>query len=101
MEQVTVAAAADVSTWEQTPEKAFEHVLEPLRSADLRFAQVERIYSERGTQQFQAGSAALGNRQHPDKAKAFKTVPFDVLSIASNMTGYWGPVGVEDLERRT
>ncbi len=96
MNQVTVAAAADVSTWDESPERAFAHVLAPLRSADLRFAQVERIYSERGTPQVQAGAAALANRQHPDRASAFKSVPFDVLSIASNMTGYWGPEAVED-----
>lgn len=96
MKHVTVAAAADVSTRDESPESAFAHVLEPLRSADLRFAQVERLYSERGGAQVQSGPAALANRQHPRIAAAFKSVPFDVLSIASNLTGYWGPEAVED-----
>jgi len=97
MDQLTVAATADVSTWEESPENAFLHVLEPLRSADLRFAQVERTYSERGSPQLQAGgTAVLSNRQHPRIARAFKSVPFDVLSVASNRTGDLGPEAVED-----
>ncbi|MBI4191435.1 MAG: CapA family protein [Betaproteobacteria bacterium] len=96
MGQVTVAAVADVSTGHASPQDAFASVLEPLRSADLRFAQVERLYSERGCPQLQAGQAALFNRQRPRLASAFKSVPFDVLSIASNMTGYWGSEAVED-----
>ena len=96
MKHVTIAAVADISTRQESPEKAFAHVLEPLRSADLRFAQVEKLYSESETYQEQVGLAAIANRQHPSIAGAFKTVPFDVLSLASNMTGYLGPQGVKD-----
>src|SRR6185503_16436812 len=94
MERVTVAAAADVGTGFDPPESVFTHVMEPLRSADVRFAQCERVYSERGTYQEQSG--APFSRQHPRMAQAFKSVPFDVLSIASNHTGDWGPESVED-----
>jgi len=94
MEQVSVLAVGDVSTGFDPPEKSFDHVLEPLRSADVRFAHAERIYSERGSYQVQSGSKHA--RQPPQMAKAFKSVPFDVLSIASNHTGSWGPESVED-----
>src|SRR5262249_37316164 len=94
MERVIVAVAGDVSTGFEPAEKQFAEVLDPLRSADLRFAQVERTYSERGSFQQQAGSKH--SRQHPRMAAAFKTVPFDVLSIASNHSGDWGPEAVED-----
>ena len=49
-------------------------VLEPLRSADVRFAQVERVYSERGAYQQQA--LVQHSRQHPRMAMAFNSVPF-------------------------
>src|SRR5688500_13196713 len=94
MERVTVAAASDVGTGVEPPETIFDNVLDTLRSADLRFAQVERVYSERGGYQEQA--VAPHTRQHPRMAAAFKSVPFDVLSIASNHTGDWGPEAVED-----
>src|SRR4051812_21631479 len=94
MERVTVAAAADVSTGHEPPESAFTYVFDILRKADIRFAQVERTYSERGSYQEQAGSRHA--RQEPRQASAFKSVPFDVLSIASNHTGDWGPEPVED-----
>ena len=96
MEQVTVAAVADVCTGHQPPESAFINVLEPLRSADLRFAQVERLYTLRGSFQEQGGFSARPARQDPCAADVFKSVPFDVLSLASNHTGDWGPEAVED-----
>ena len=96
MEHVTVAATGDVSTGHEPPESAFAQILEPLRSADLRFGQVERLYTERGSFQEQGGPSAVPARQHPRIATAFKSVPFDVLSIASNHSGDWGPEGVED-----
>jgi len=94
MERVTIAAVGDISTGFELPASAFDHVMQPLRSADLRFAQCERVYSERGYFQQQAGSAH--SRQHPRYAEAFKEVPFDILSIASNHSGDWGPEAVED-----
>lgn len=96
MESVTLAAVADVCTGHEPPESAFAHVLEPLRSADLRFAQVERVYTERGSFQEQGGNSARAARQHPRMAEVFKKVPFEILSIASNHTSDWGPDGVED-----
>src|SRR3954470_11260168 len=91
---VTIAAAGDVSTGFEPPQSAFTHVLDTLRGADIRFAQVERLYSERGS--FQQQALSIHAKQNPRFAADFKTVPFDVLSIASNHTGDWGPDAAED-----
>ena len=95
MEHLSVAAVGDVTPGFEPLEKGFAYVMEPLRSADVRFAQSEHAYSERGSYQQQAGTARYPQR-HPRMAGAFKTVPFDVVSIASNHTGDWGPEGMED-----
>jgi poly-gamma-glutamate capsule biosynthesis protein CapA/YwtB (metallophosphatase superfamily) len=76
------------------PGKLFDYVGDALREADIRFAQVERLYSERGT--FQQQGAARHARQHPRLATAFLTIPFDVVGVGSNHTGDWGPEAVED-----
>jgi poly-gamma-glutamate capsule biosynthesis protein CapA/YwtB (metallophosphatase superfamily) len=91
---ITVAAAGDVATGHEPPESAFAHVLDTLRSADVRFAQVERLYSERGA--FQGQGGGFHTRQPARMAEAFKSVPFSVLSIGSNHTGDWGGEAVED-----
>ena len=93
-QRITIAAAGDVGTGHEPPESSFAHVLEHLRSADIRFAQAERLYSERGSYQGQGGG--LHVRQPVRMAEAFKSVPFSVLSIGSNHSGDWGPDAVID-----
>lgn len=93
---VTLAAGGDVKTGHAPLASAFDPVLEPLRRADIRFAQVERLYSNRGTFQFQSLAEKMEVRQPPENAAAFKAVPFDVLSLASNHVGDWGPEAIED-----
>jgi poly-gamma-glutamate synthesis protein (capsule biosynthesis protein) len=93
---VTIAAGGDVGTGHNPPEIAFAGVREALSRADIRFAQVERLYSERGTYQWQSLARKLEVRQPPQQAQVFRSVPFDVLSLASNHTGDWGPEAVED-----
>src|SRR5688572_4274659 len=93
---ITIAAVGDIGTRGEPPALTFEQALEPLRSADLRFAQVQRLYSERGSFQQQTGRPGKNARQNPLAAAAFKSVPFDVVSIASNHTGDWGPEADED-----
>lgn len=92
--RVELLAAGDVSTGHEPPESAFFKVADRLRQADIRFCQVERVYSERGS--FQTHSDGIHARHNPKLAEAFKSVPFDVVSIASNHTGDWGPQAVED-----
>ncbi|MPZ44736.1 MAG: hypothetical protein GEV05_15300 [Betaproteobacteria bacterium] len=93
---VTIAAGGDVGTGHNPPEIAFASVRRVLSRADIRFAQVERLYSERGTYQWQSLARNLEVRQPPQQAEVFRGVPFDVLSLASNHTGDWGPEAVED-----
>ena len=93
---VIVAAAGDVATGHTPPESAFAHVLPALRAADFRFAQVEKLYSARGEYQFQSLAQKLEVRKPPATVSAFKSVPFDVLSLASNHIGDWGIAAIED-----
>jgi hypothetical protein len=91
---VTVSAVGDISNGPDPLDVAFANVMEPLRSADIRFGHAERAYSERGQWNPQSGPQAP--RRLPAVAAGFKSVPFHVLSIASNHTGDWGPDAVED-----
>jgi len=95
-ECVSIAAVGDVSSGHKPPESAFDYVTDALRLADIRFAQVERLYTERGTYQLSSGAFNNEVRQPPATAAIFKKVPFSVLSIASNHSGDWGPEAVED-----
>ena len=93
---VTIAAGGDVGTGHTPPESAFTHVLDALRASDISIAQVEKLYSERGTYQYQSLAEKIEVRQPPASAAAFASVPFDVLSLASNHTGDFGPQAIED-----
>ena len=93
---VVLAAGGDVCTGHVPPESAFTHVLDAMRAADLRFAQVERLYTTRGRYQFQSLAENMEVRKDPATASAFKCVPFDVVSLASNHIGDFGPEATED-----
>ena len=53
-----------------------------LAEADLRFAQVERVYSERGA--LEPDSGGSHSRLKPHMASIFSECGFDVVSVASN-----------------
>jgi poly-gamma-glutamate capsule biosynthesis protein CapA/YwtB (metallophosphatase superfamily) len=59
-----------------------------LAGADVRFAQVERVYSERGSLQVHSGGAH--SRVKPHMASVFSDCGFDVVSLASNHAMDWG-----------
>ena len=65
-----------------------------LAAADLRFAQVERVYSELGALQVHSGGAH--SRAKPHMAGIFDTCRFDVVSVASNHAMDWGPEALLD-----
>ncbi len=65
-----------------------------LASADLRFAQVERVYSDRGA--LQVHSAGRHTRVKPAMASIFTDCGFDVVSVASNHSMDWGPDAMLD-----
>jgi len=93
---VSVAAVGDIATGHNPPESAFSYVKNALQTADIRFGQVEKLYTRRGSFAFQSGSLEQEIRQAPETAAAFASVPFDVLSLASNHTGDWGPEAAAD-----
>ena len=67
---------------------------ETLAAADLRFAQVERVYSERGALQVHSGGGH--SRLDPRFASVFADCGFDVVSVASNHAMDWGEEALLD-----
>ena len=93
---VTLAAAGDVGTGHMPPESVFQYVTDVLRRADIRFVQAEKLYTDRGTYQESCGCLNFEVRQPPQTASVFGNVPFDVVSLASNHSGDWGPEAIAD-----
>ncbi len=59
-----------------------------LAAADIRFAQIERVYSEHGSLQLHAGVGH--SRVKPHMASLISDCGFDVVSFASNHAMDWG-----------
>lgn len=87
-ETVTLLGCGDVGPIHE-PVDVFSVLARPtLAAADIRFAQVERVYSERGTLQLHSGGAH--SRLKPHMAAVFSDCGFDVVSLASNHAMDWG-----------
>jgi poly-gamma-glutamate capsule biosynthesis protein CapA/YwtB (metallophosphatase superfamily) len=65
-----------------------------LSTADIRFGECERVYSERGS--FQLQSDSPHSRVPPHLASVFSDCGFDVISLASNHAMDWGEEGLLD-----
>ena len=65
-----------------------------LRMADIRFAQVERVYSERGHLQLHSGGRH--SRCKPAMASIFTDCGFNIVSVASNHAMDWGEEALLD-----
>ena len=71
------------------PMEAYSALARPtLATADIRFAQCERVYSELGALQVHSGGHH--SRVKPHLASVFSDCKFDVLSVASNHAMDWG-----------
>jgi poly-gamma-glutamate capsule biosynthesis protein CapA/YwtB (metallophosphatase superfamily) len=71
------------------PMAAYTELAKPVLSgADIRFGQVERVYSDRGSLQVHSGGAH--SRVKPHMASVFSDCGFDVVSLASNHAMDWG-----------
>jgi poly-gamma-glutamate capsule biosynthesis protein CapA/YwtB (metallophosphatase superfamily) len=91
---ITLLGCGDVGPIHE-PVSAFATLAKPtLAAADLRFAQVERVYSERGSLQVHSGDSH--SRVKPHMADIFSECGFDVVSIASNHAMDWGPDALLD-----
>jgi poly-gamma-glutamate synthesis protein (capsule biosynthesis protein) len=87
-DSVVLMACGDVGPVHE-PMSAYSELARPvLAGADLRFGQVERVYSERGSLQVHSGGAH--SRVKPHFASVFSDCGFDVLSVASNHAMDWG-----------
>jgi poly-gamma-glutamate capsule biosynthesis protein CapA/YwtB (metallophosphatase superfamily) len=71
-----------------------ELVKDTLAAADIRFAQCERVYSERGA--YQVHSNGRHSRVVPGMASIFSDCNFDVVSVASNHGMDWGDEALLD-----
>lgn len=91
---LTILACGDVGPLHAPMSKYSELVRPVLAQADLRFAQVERVYSKRGS--LQLHSAGEHSRVDPDYASIFTDCNFDVVSMASNHAMDWGPEALMD-----
>lgn len=91
---ITLLGCGDVGPIHEPVTRFAELVKPTLANADLRFAQVERVYSERGAVQVHSGD--MHSRQHPRLAQIFSECGFDVVSLASNHAMDWGPDAMLD-----
>jgi len=90
----TILAVGDTSPPAENPRSIFQHVRQDLAQGDIRFCQVERVFSSRG--HYHAPSLAPHSRRDPKCAEAYKWAGFDVVSTAGNHSGDWGFEGVID-----
>jgi poly-gamma-glutamate capsule biosynthesis protein CapA/YwtB (metallophosphatase superfamily) len=91
---ITLLGCGDVGPVHE-PVRAFcTRVTPVLATADLRFAQVERVYSDRGALQVHSGGSH--SRLKPHMAEVFSECGFDVVSVASNHAMDWGPDALLD-----
>ena len=88
MSTLTLMGCGDVGPLHE-PVNRYSMLARPtLAGADVRFAQVERVYSERGALQVHSGG---GHSRLPvHMAAVFTDCGFDVVSLASNHAMDWG-----------
>jgi poly-gamma-glutamate capsule biosynthesis protein CapA/YwtB (metallophosphatase superfamily) len=91
---VVILGCGDVGPLEEPLDRYAELVRPLLAAADIRFAQVERVYSERGSLQLHSGGAHT--RLKPHMAAIFSDAGFNVVSLASNHAMDWGPHAMLD-----
>src|SRR5690349_12832387 len=99
---ITLYGCGDVGPIHE-PVGDFAALVKPvLEEADIRFAQCERVYSERGAMQVHSGDAH--SRVAPHMASIFSDCGFDIVSVASNHSMDWGPDAmldtIETLQKR-
>jgi poly-gamma-glutamate synthesis protein (capsule biosynthesis protein) len=74
---------------------AYVELVRPtLEAADIRVAQCERVYSNRGALQVHSGGGH--SRVKPESASIFADCGFDIVSVASNHAMDWGEEALSD-----
>ena len=87
-DSLTLLACGDVGPIHEPMSLYSAHVRDTLKAADVRFAQVERVYSDLGALQVHSGGEH--SRVKPGLASIFSDCGFDVVSVASNHAMDWG-----------
>lgn len=87
-EAVVLLGCGDVGPIHEPMARYSELVRGTLADADIRFAQVERVYSDRG--ELKPGGGAHG-RLPPHMASVITDCGFNVVSLAGNHAMDWGP----------
>ena len=93
-DRLVLMAVGDVGPIHEPIESYSTLARDTLRTADLRFAQVERVYSDLGSLQLHSGGGH--SRVKPALASVFDDCGFDVVSVASNHAMDWGPEAMLD-----
>lgn len=93
-DRVVILGCGDVGPMHEPISRYSELIRPTLAAADIRFAQVERVYSERGALQLHSGGAH--SRVKPHMARIFSDCGFDVVSLASNHAMDWGAEALLD-----
>lgn len=91
---VTLLACGDVGPIHEPVEGYSGLVRSVLADADIRFAQVERVYSGRGALQLHSNGAH--SRVKPHLASVFTDCGFNIVSLASNHAMDWGEAALLD-----
>ncbi len=91
---VTLMAVGDVGPHRDDPASIFEYAGPVIRRADIRFCQLERIFSSRGAPEVSIRSHH--SRVDPKNVSALTAAGFQVVSFASNHSLDWGPVAFLD-----
>src|SRR5262245_34705852 len=91
---MVILGCGDVGPIHEPMDQYSFHVKDLLASADLRIAQCERVYSDRGSLQVHSGGGH--SRVKPHFASVFSDCGFDLVSVASNHAMDWGEDGLLD-----
>ena len=86
--KTVILGVGDVGPIHEPVARYSELVRQVLADGDVRFAQCERVYSNRGTLEFTAGGEHT--RLAPAMASVFSDCGFNVVSVASNHAMDWG-----------
>ena len=93
-DSVVILGVGDVGPLHEPMARYSELARPALAQGDIRFAQVERVYSDRGALQLHSGGAH--SRVKPSMASVFSDCGFNVVSLASNHAMDWGPDALLD-----
>jgi poly-gamma-glutamate capsule biosynthesis protein CapA/YwtB (metallophosphatase superfamily) len=87
-DNVTILGVGDVGPLHEPIARYSELVRPVLAQGDIRFAQCERVYSDRGA--LHPNSGGEHTRLKPEMASVFTDCGFNVVSVASNHAMDWG-----------